>query len=362
MRKIVNSTILPIISYSQNREDIILASLFKDIENGFYVDIGAAHPDHLSVTKYFYLKGWGGINVEPSKRLYELLLHNRPRDTTYRVAVSNSSAKTAEFREYLGDGLSTLSDEMKNSYNDQNSISINYYVDYNVPVMSLSDILNKSLSKIIHFMKVDVEGFEFEVLESNDWESFRPRVICIESNHKELSKNWPKLLIDNDYILFYHDGLNDYYADTRFYKQTPTVDYNYIFNPRITSYLWAESIENQNRVVEELQTKNDFLVSELSKRPGLDGEGLRFRVLAKILLKKIDAVIVGKLAPAPPNMTPAAIGQIDFQDVKTYDKKVWDVSTKYAYPKKHNIMRRLLHKIYRKAKKLTKSVVTKARK
>ena len=60
-------------------------------------------------------------------------------------------------------------------------------------------------------MKVDVEGYEYEVLEGNDWKRFRPEVICIESNHIQ-EKDWRPLLNKAQYSLIYNDGLNDYYV------------------------------------------------------------------------------------------------------------------------------------------------------
>lgn len=54
-----------VISYSQNFEDIILWRALKNIENGFYIDVGANDPVVHSVTKLFYENGWRGINCEP---------------------------------------------------------------------------------------------------------------------------------------------------------------------------------------------------------------------------------------------------------------------------------------------------------
>ena len=50
------------ISYAQNYEDVMLWRALQHIENGFYIDVGAAWPDVDSVTKAFYDKGWRGIN------------------------------------------------------------------------------------------------------------------------------------------------------------------------------------------------------------------------------------------------------------------------------------------------------------
>jgi len=51
-------------SNSQHGEDFILHFLLNFKKQGFYVDIGANDPDHISNSKYFYDRGWNGINVE----------------------------------------------------------------------------------------------------------------------------------------------------------------------------------------------------------------------------------------------------------------------------------------------------------
>ena len=74
------------ISYAQNFEDVILARLFEGVRDGFYVDIGAAHPTELSVTRHFYDLGWSGINVEPIASHHALFERDRPRDVNVNAA------------------------------------------------------------------------------------------------------------------------------------------------------------------------------------------------------------------------------------------------------------------------------------
>ena len=75
-------------SYAQNFEDVILERLFKEVEQGFYVDIGAWDPSHLSVTAHFYKKGWNGINVEPIAERLECFQKYRSRDINISAAIA----------------------------------------------------------------------------------------------------------------------------------------------------------------------------------------------------------------------------------------------------------------------------------
>lgn len=195
-------------TYSQNREDIILYSLFTDVSKGFYVDVGAGHPTEDSVTKLFYKLGWSGINIDPIKKIHNLLQKDRPRDINLNIGLSNKKSKL-KFREYANYGQSTFASSMKKEYQD--SIEKQQeYTDYEVDVNTLSNILAEHKIKHIHFLKIDAEGLEYEILEGNDWKKFRPEVICIEANH--MVKDWRPILRDNDYSAVFNDGINSYYV------------------------------------------------------------------------------------------------------------------------------------------------------
>src|SRR3990170_2668962 len=81
------------ISYAQNFEDVILRRVLKDVEQGFYIDVGASDPVDDSVTKAFYDLGWHGINIEPIPTYFNLLCEHRPRDINLPVAISDKVGK-----------------------------------------------------------------------------------------------------------------------------------------------------------------------------------------------------------------------------------------------------------------------------
>src|SRR5208337_5122607 len=89
---------MPFISYSQNREDVVLHRVFSNKPRGFYIDVGANDPMDASVTKGLYELGWQGINIEPVQSVFERLQADRPRDVNLNVGISNCS-KTISFFE-----------------------------------------------------------------------------------------------------------------------------------------------------------------------------------------------------------------------------------------------------------------------
>jgi FkbM family methyltransferase len=201
------------IYYAQNREDLILESFFGDVKHGFYVDVGACHPHVASVTKRFYLQGWRGINIEPQTNLFGLFEAERKRDINLNIGISNQET-TLVLRSYVNNqGLSTVAPRMQQHYEGQKGKKVETYEDIRIPVTTLTSVLRQHKVTTIHFLKVDVEGFEYEVLDGNDWSTFRPEVICIESNH--IVQDWRPLLKKKGYEKVFFDGLNDYYADAK---------------------------------------------------------------------------------------------------------------------------------------------------
>lgn len=191
-----------LVSYAQNQEDMVLHALLHKVKKGFYVDVGANHETLHSVTKFFYDRGWKGINIDPNVTLMREF-EGRKRDINLTVGVSNKKG-SMQFREYPHhDGFSTLSSDIKDLRASQNIP----HKDYEVEVTTLKDIFKKHKVESIDFLKIDVEGFEPEVLEGNDWQKYRPVVVTFEGTHTERCRSF---LEEQGYRMEYFDGLNYY--------------------------------------------------------------------------------------------------------------------------------------------------------
>lgn len=211
------------ISYAQNYEDVILNRVFKGKKDGFYVDIGAAEPIVDSVTYHFYCLGWRGINVEPSP-VFDELAKNRPYDINLNKAISSNKGEI-DFFYFKNTGLSSIRKENLEYYNIEDISKTNSFLDsinsevikLVVEAVRLEDVFDQYCDgKEIDFLKVDVEGAEELVLESNNWSKFRPKVLVIEATlpmSKMLNyKDWEYILDNADYTFAYFDGLNRFYV------------------------------------------------------------------------------------------------------------------------------------------------------
>lgn len=197
-----------LISSAQNREDLYLFALLGDVKKGFYIDVGANHAELHSVTKLFYDKGWSGMNIEPNPVLHKELVNKRRRDINLNIGVSDHKGDL-KFRNYPHhDGLSTFS-EMIMKLHEKEGLP---FEDQVVPVTTLAMIFRQNKIKKIDFMKIDVEGYEIEVINGNNWEKYRPKVIVVEATVRHKLNPLMKKL---DYRLEFFDGLNNYYVDDR---------------------------------------------------------------------------------------------------------------------------------------------------
>jgi FkbM family methyltransferase len=202
---------MPFISYAQNYEDVMLCRALGDVDRGFYVDVGAADPEEWSVTRAFYDRGWSGINVEPLEEYFNKLTLARPRDTNLKVAVGRE-AGLRTLHAIAGTGLSTFNPEIAAGHQAAGWRAYETIV----PVLTLAKILDDCESQIIHFLKIDVEGAEAEVLEGLNLERLRPWIIVVEAT-KPFSTvstrgEWEHLITSQSYGFAYFDGLNCFYV------------------------------------------------------------------------------------------------------------------------------------------------------
>ncbi|WP_417252343.1 FkbM family methyltransferase [Castellaniella sp.] len=224
---------MTLISFAQNREDVLLMRALKHVDCGFYVDVGANHPSDDSVTKAFYDLGWHGLNIEPLVEHITQLRTERPRDINLRVAAGACEGEITLYAPPIR-GLATASAEVANRHADRGLIM----VASTVPMRPLAEICAEYIStNDIHFLKIDVEGFEGEVLKGMDFQRFRPWIVLIEAtlpNSQRESIEWEPMIVGAGYHKVYFDGLNCYYvadehADlANAFRAPPNVFDNYI--------------------------------------------------------------------------------------------------------------------------------------
>lgn len=198
-------------SYSQNGEDLIIDEILGYKRDGFYVDVGAYDPVRFSNTLRFYKKGWRGINIEPNPERFKKFLVSRGGDINLNIGIGKKEKKQ-DFYRFIPDTLSTFSRADKESYIRQGYKLVDRL---GISMAKLKDILyTYCKDKEIDFVSIDTEGSDLEVLMTNDWQKFNPRLICIETiSHQKNSIGVENAAIytflkDRRYKRVYKNGLN----------------------------------------------------------------------------------------------------------------------------------------------------------
>jgi FkbM family methyltransferase len=165
-------------SYSQEGEDMVLNRIFEGQEKGFYIDIGAHHPKRFSNTYYFYKKGWRGINIDAMPGSMKSFNKVRPKDMNLEVGISSKEG-ILEYYIYNEPALNTFNGNLYKDLVDKGTYKL--LGTKKVEVKTLKSLLDThNINNKIDFISIDAEGYDFEVLRSNDWNKYRPTFILVE--------------------------------------------------------------------------------------------------------------------------------------------------------------------------------------
>ena len=200
------------ISYAQNNEDVLLWRALGHIKNGYYIDVGANDPVEHSVTKSFYDAGWSGISIEPLPVYHQAFLEQRPRDVNLAIAAGAVDGELTLYDVPAVRGWASPEESVAELHRSEG----HEVAEVTVPVRTLAAVCAEHVQGEIHFLKIDVEGFEGEVLRGMDFARWRPWVLVIEAtlpNSRSTNHHtWEPLVLDQRYRYAWFDGLNRYYV------------------------------------------------------------------------------------------------------------------------------------------------------
>jgi FkbM family methyltransferase len=176
------------LSFGQEGEDRVISSLMYKVYGGsypgtgFYVDVGAHDPFRFSNTYMFYKMGWSGINIDAAPGSMRSFTTHRPRDLNLEVGIGKEIS-TATFYLFNEPALNTFDRDLALARCVPPYRQVG---ETTVAIVPLRDVFSKHLAanRPIDFLTVDVEGRDIDVLQSNDWLNYRPKIVLVEILHK----------------------------------------------------------------------------------------------------------------------------------------------------------------------------------
>jgi len=252
------------LSYAQNGEDIVLDRVFKNISNGFYIDIGAYHPTEDSVTKLFLNKGWKGINIEPIPQNFSKFVEERKTDINLNIGIAEKKSVLTFYECTTPLGWSTFSEKVMKKHTNSGK----KYTKYQIEVITLNQLFDKYIKrKEVQFLKIDAEGFESKIIKGNNWSLNRPIVLVIEKNDYS---QWEHILLNNQYVFALDDGINRFYLRQENKDMLSKLNvsanitdayikysiYSQLEEQKIYIKKLSAEINNKNKYIEGLSKKN----------------------------------------------------------------------------------------------------------
>ena len=205
---------------SKFREASIAANFLPE-KSGFYIDIGAGGPVLASNSFLFYQRGFRGITIDPISHNERLHKRLRPRDKFLKIIVGLNKGLT-NFFEFTPYGYSTTNpDAAAELFKKEGVFLLERGVREQLPLSAIAPFARPEDATLL---SVDAEGSDLEILMSNDFKIFAPRVIICEDYNIYLN-NSPSAAIDDyltsfDYRLVEISGYSKIFVHETYLRKT----------------------------------------------------------------------------------------------------------------------------------------------
>lgn len=162
-------------------QDLWVDTVFGQHRGGFFLDFGAF--DGITISNTFFLerqRGWTGICVEPNPTFYPCLCAVR-NCITVNAALWPQSRQTLRLLDAHGlSSLSQFADADDNATRRRKATVREVEVD----TVNPTELLRRfDAPRTIHYLSLDVEGAELEVLSGLDLTTYQVALMTVEHNH-----------------------------------------------------------------------------------------------------------------------------------------------------------------------------------
>ena len=192
-----------------NQDEYLETNIFKGYKNGFYVDVGAHDGITINNTLYFEQNNnWRGINIEPIKKVFDKLVINRPNNINLNCAVCNNDG---EIDFLCNTGYTEMISGIKDNFDIRHLYRLQCENEkygsttevIKVETKKLETILNENCISHVNYLSIDVEGAEFEVIKSINFDKVFIDVIGFENNYNDVSVPIVEYLQNKGFIIIH---------------------------------------------------------------------------------------------------------------------------------------------------------------
>jgi len=196
-------------TYSQFGQDDEIVKFFNGKTSGWFVDVGAN--SNGNNTLLLEKMGWSGVCIEPCDDLFEQLKNNRSclcenvcvgnkeGEVDFCWNVGYTSALSGVMEYYCQKHINRIISEQE-AHGGKSTV-------IKKPIKTLTTILNSiNAPSHIEYLKLDVEGGEYSIIDGIDFSKYTFDLITIEYNYDEEFLRCKTLLSDRGYIPFMRIG------------------------------------------------------------------------------------------------------------------------------------------------------------
>jgi len=158
---------------------------FRDKIDGFFIECGASDGVSNNNCNFFEDRGWRGINIEPSQRLFSVLIKERNKSyLNLNVALSNTNG-TATFKDIITEpGSMAAYDNGSLSHTKAHLKEIASHgaklFEIKVKTTTYTSLMLQYKIDHVDLLVLDVEGHELPVIEGMRLSTSLPDIICVE--------------------------------------------------------------------------------------------------------------------------------------------------------------------------------------
>lgn len=182
----------------------------------FFVDVGAFHGEHLSNTHLLEQHGYSGICIDANPNVASFA--SRPNSKLVTALMDSEDGLQKEFIFSASPELNGIRDYLA-GYHKQGVLNSIRKAD-SMTTRSLASILDEHHApRYIHYLTLDIEGAEYEVLKTFPFDRYTFGALTIEHNGVEPKRSQIRTLLEqhgyiyhkevkwDDWYIYHHQGV-----------------------------------------------------------------------------------------------------------------------------------------------------------